>query len=53
MEPTPDYKGFVKHYNEWKCIGAPVSLGDMISLAEKYHTPIPDDVKDFLNDKKI
>jgi hypothetical protein len=37
----PDYEGFCLHVVEWEKLGIPHSLSDMIELAKKYNTPIP------------
>jgi len=36
------YKRFVKHIEEWDKYKIPYGISDLIRLAIKYNTPIPD-----------
>jgi len=38
----PDYRGFCEHIAEWKRLGIPYGISDLIRLAAKYNTPIPE-----------
>lgn len=43
-EAKPDYEGFVTHVEEATEAGAPIDISYLRELAEKYNTPIPEDV---------
>lgn len=45
MKNEPDYKGFCEHVTEWKKHGIPYGISDLIRLARKYNTPIPDYIR--------
>jgi len=41
MNTTPDYEGFVTHLREWEAKGIPWGHNDLVELAKKYNTPVP------------
>jgi len=40
----PDYKAFVLHVREWNKEGIPYGISDLIRLARRYGTPVPNSV---------
>ena len=40
----PDYKGFCEHVEEWRKLGIPWGISDLIRLAKMYNTPIPEKI---------
>lgn len=39
-----NYEGFCKHVEAWKEAGIPYGISDLIRLAEKYNTPVPEEI---------
>ncbi len=53
ISKQPDYEGFCEHVEEWKKLGIPYGVSDLIRLSNKYHTPIPERILNMRLDDEI
>lgn len=45
LKKLPDYEGLDAHIEYWNKFGIPYGIKDLIKLAQKYNTPIPQEFK--------
>jgi hypothetical protein len=41
LDTCPNYKAFVSHLIEYEKAGAPISTGELITLAKRYNCEVP------------
>jgi len=44
MAKTPDFRGFIEHIKKWEENEIPWGISDLVRLAKKYSTPVPESI---------